>query len=468
MSEWTRPAQPVRCAVELDKPLVVRRERGVLAQGDANANAIVAEVYQTAGKPFDLTGCTVMLTFVRPDNLALPPIEAEISGNTAIATLKDACYEVSGVYVATMQLRKDGAERTILWLIGDVKGKDIDGIVDPDHEIISVEDLMATAAEAQKAANAANTAAERANAGAERAEQLQIDASGLAGDSNKLGGKAPEHYLPAVQLLDNPDFSIAQAGYNKKYGNELYHADRWWGNGAGTLSVSGDVKTFASISGFAIMKQNLWNDGRDHGKAYTLVVTLPDGTRLVGNGVAPSAASTGEQVFIDITAPDSRCWFMAMKEANDLMSVRVDASQAGASVNFLYIDLFEGVYTAESAPAHVPPDHTLELAKCQYYAQVVDLDIWSTFADGYADSNGYFSAIIPIATMRKGNPDIILPSSGLYVDGEASKPFTGTITKIRNCGNYLEIQAQNSYFTAGHHSISTRDETVKVLIDMNL
>ena len=225
MSEWTRLAQCIHCVVEMDKPLTVRRERWLLAQGDANANAIMAEVYQTAGKPYDLTGCTVMLTFVRPDNLALPPVEAEISGNTAIATLKNAAYEVSGVYVATMQLRKDGAERTILWLIGNIEGKDVDGIVDPNREIISIEDLMATASEAQKAASAANAAANRANAGADRVEQMQIDASGLSGDSNQLGGKAPEYYLQPRNLLGNSYF---RKPVNQRAANGTFEAWGWY------------------------------------------------------------------------------------------------------------------------------------------------------------------------------------------------------------------------------------------------
>ena len=220
-----------------------------------------------------------------------------------------------------------------------------------------------------------------------------------AADSAKLGGKAPEYYIQLMNQLDNSDFEVAQAGYNGLHGNELYHADRWWGNGIGSLSVSGTVKTFASISGFAIMRQTLWNDGRDHGKTYTLVVTLPDGTRLVGSGKSPSAPSTSEQVFIDITAPDSRCWFMAMKGANDVMCVRVDASQIGSAVSFLSIDLFEGEYTTESAPPHAPKGYANELAECRNYYKIVNAAVKSVFGDGtstraYAIEHGEMRATL--------------------------------------------------------------------------
>ena len=173
--------------------------------------------------------------------------------------------------------------------------------------------------------------------------------------------------IAAVNLLDNSDFEVAQAGYNGYHGNDQYCADRWFGNNLGALSVSGKVKTFTSVSGFAYMRQTLWNDGRDHGKTYTLVITLPDGTRLAASGASPTTASTSEHVFIDLGAPDNRCWVMAMKTEDDSMCVRIDASQVGASISFLSIDLFEGEYTSENAPPHVPKGYAVELTECRRY-----------------------------------------------------------------------------------------------------
>lgn len=369
MSEWTRPAQPIRCAVELDKPLTVRRERWLLAQGDANANAIVAEVYQTAGKPYGLTGCTVMLTFVRPDNLALPPIEAEISGNTAIATLKDACYEVSGTYAATMQLRKDGAERTILWIIGDVKGKEIDGIVDPNHEIISIEDLMATAAEAQNAANAANAAASRANDGADRVEQLQIDASGLAGDSNNLGGKPPEYYLPAVNLLDNSDWRITKNIINQRgqtsYTGTCYGLDRWklgiWGEnptvtiGNGYITLASDVTNDTG----GTMRQYLPRESLIIGRAYTFAALMTSGsvilkTFIMAENLEYSEGARTDGAFSTIGGGTGSPYCQLSLEV-------------GCSASFVWAALYEGSYTAETLPPYVPKGYAVELAECRRY-----------------------------------------------------------------------------------------------------
>lgn len=362
MSEWTRVAQPVRCKVELDKQLTVRRERGVLAQGDANANAIIAEVYLTDGQPYDLTGCTALLTFVRPDNLALPPIAAEISGNTATATLTDACYEVSGTYVATMQLRKGGDERTVLWLIGDVKGKDIDGIVDPNHEIISIEDLMATAAEAQKAANAANTAAARANAGAERAEQLQIDASGLAGDSNKLGGKPPEYYLPAVNLLDNSHFVdvVNQRGVTSASAWS-YLIDRWVAFHYDS-SITLDDNGLTLDVGMLVQRVQISNFRS--GEAYTVALYYADGTVDVGSGTVDFGYLGQSHDFFYST--DFGCSLSVRSVTTDL-----DFSINKTGKAIMGAALYEGTYTADTLPPFVPRPYAVELEECRRYYRVL-------------------------------------------------------------------------------------------------
>lgn len=252
-----------------------------------------------------------------------------------------------------------------------------------------------------------------------------------SGTNKDEGSKklATEEYVstkaPVRNLLDNSDFEIAQAGYNGSHGNELYHADRWFGNGHGTLDVSGGVKTFTSTFGFAFMRQILWNDGRDHGKTYTLAITLPDGTRLVGSGKSPSAPSTSEHVFIDIAAPDSRCWFMAMKAENDTMYVRVDASQIGSAVSFLSIDLFEGEYTTESVPPHVPKGYAAELAECQRYFQrsFVILNQTATNYSNVAINLPVIMRTIPTITLTKEQGTVTSFSStavsrqSLYVSG---------------------------------------------------
>lgn len=166
----------------------------------------------------------------------------------------------------------------------------------------------------------------------------------------------------AENLLKNAEFKIATMGYNKSYNGTIYSANEWIGNGHGSLSISNGVKTLVAENGFTWMKQELWSDGRDIGKAYTLAVALPNGTHLVGSGTAPSVASNDEEVFIDLTAPDKRCWVMVMKVGN-VMQVRIDASQIGASFSFLNVALYEGAYTAQNLPSFIPVDPRVEMMK---------------------------------------------------------------------------------------------------------
>ena len=200
MNEWKSPAQPVRCMVDLSAPLVVRYAKGVLVQGDENANAIVAEVYQREGVPFDLTGCTATLTFVRPDNMAAAPIAAEISGNVAVATLTDLCYTKSGTYVASLQLKMGGAERTIVRIVGEIASSENSGTVTEEQILPTPEELLATLLEVEEARNNANAAAEAASEAAERAGTAANSVNEATGRANAAAASIEGMTASANQL----------------------------------------------------------------------------------------------------------------------------------------------------------------------------------------------------------------------------------------------------------------------------
>ena len=208
MSEWTNPSQRIHCVVEMDKPLTVRRERWALVQGDKQANTIVAEVFQTAGKPFDLTGCTVTLTFVRPDHLAAPPITAEVNGNVAAATLTDACYRVSGRDNALMQIEMDGADRTILWLVGDVLANENDGMVDEEGVFPTPEEMLIIFQQVEQAKQDANSAALKANTASNNANNAATNANTAANNANKWA--TAETTATAISAESQPTVDVSE------------------------------------------------------------------------------------------------------------------------------------------------------------------------------------------------------------------------------------------------------------------
>lgn len=200
MNEWTNPAQPVRCLVDLSAPLTVRYAKGVLVQGDEYANAIVAEVYQREGVPCDLTGCTATLTFVRPDNMAAAPIAAEIAGNVAVATLTDLCYRVSGTYVASLQLKKDGAERTIVRIVGEILSNENSGTVTEEQILPTPEELLETLQEVEEARANAAAAAEAANTAAAEAGTAANNTNEAIGRANAAAASIEGMTASAEQL----------------------------------------------------------------------------------------------------------------------------------------------------------------------------------------------------------------------------------------------------------------------------
>lgn len=290
------------------------------------------------------------------------PVQYTLEGTDLVWHVSDADTAVAGTTKAAVRMVDDSGRVGMDEPFQVIISPNLSAGGNPPVVIKPWVDKLATLVpRAEAAAERAENATERAENAAERVE------TGTSPNALALGGKPPEYYLPAVNLLVNGDFAITQEGYNGYHGNDLYHADRWYGNGNGVLSVSGNVKTFTSSSGFAIMGQKLWNDGRDQGRQYTLVVTLPDGNRIACSGTSPSAPATSEVVFADMYAPDARCWFNVMKNPDNSLVVRVDASQAGASVNFLHMDMFEGVYTAENAPHHVQRPYATELVECRRF-----------------------------------------------------------------------------------------------------
>ena len=97
---------------------------------------------------------------------------------------------------------------------------------------------------------------------------------------------------------------------------------------------------------------------------------------------------------------------MVMKGANDVMCVRVDASQTGSAVSFLSIDLFEGAYTVESAPPHTPPDPLTELEKCHFYFRRLKGMNWAVFGTGSVRLTHRADFFIPLGKMRIDNVSI--------------------------------------------------------------
>lgn len=292
----------------------------------------------------------------------------------------------------------------------------------------------------------------RAESAVERAENAaQNWENGTAPNALVLDGKPPEYYLPAVNLLDNPDFAIAQAGYNAYHGAMLYAADRWKTGENGVLTVSGEVKTYTSNSGYAMLEQKLWNDGRDKGKTYTLAVELGDGTVSTCSGTVPSYDVSSQTIIAHVRIVKNFMMYI-IKEPNGDFVVRLDATATGGTASFKHLRLFEGNYTAKALPPYAPKGYAAELLECQRQTIVFETD--STYETvlgcGYTDNTfARFEIDIPVP-LRITDPSISADSGIVF-----GVRYNGTYTQVdsvtvkRALGNKLYLQANGS-FASGH------------------
>jgi hypothetical protein len=200
--------------------------------------------------------------------------------------------------------------------------------------------------------------------------------NGTAPNALALGGKPPEYYLPAVNLLDNPDFAIAQAGYNGLHGAEKYAADRWITSatdatlaGPKIMRMRGGQYTSSldqKIDVSSRAGQPLTIAGKVRG---TLPVGLVAGFSYDENGNLIEMPQKSQQI-----AKDS--WTLIV------LNVTVPANAYTLVVGFNnpsdddtnYYEVTEpvcypGTYTAETLPLFVPPKSATELAECKYYYQ---------------------------------------------------------------------------------------------------
>ena len=282
-----------------------------------------------------------------------------------------------------------------------------------DEPVQLVDGLFKTAEELLKAANET----------AERVNQMQIDAEGLAGDSNKLGGKppeyylpkdgkaanaenaeklggkppeyylpadgvaanaeklggkAPEYYLPAANLLDNSYFRnlIAQAGFMARHGSDMYLADRWLVSGSSSISYdeTNKIIAFAESTSPTIIRQKVSRDHNISGKPVTLALKASYVSGTVH--LSESGAEAGHQDFTIFEGIN--CYTVT---GGSDMSVIV-WSKSGGSVEIEWIALYEGEYTAETLPQYVPKGYAAELMECRRYFQTSDANfeassLWS-------------------------------------------------------------------------------------------
>lgn len=190
-----------------------------------------------------------------------------------------------------------------------------------------------------------------------------VPVDGTAADSSKLGGKLPDAYRPAMNLLDNSNFAnpVNQNGVTSKSSDAttrgfVYTIDRWaiapHGSTVGKMTVNSADITVESgelVQLVAGLDTSFHADGSAN-KIYTFAVGLWDGSvRLVSGNFVTGASANG---------------LIIGGVSEDITLARV--SITGRLV-VKWAALYEGEYSAETLPPYVPRTYTQELLECQRY-----------------------------------------------------------------------------------------------------
>lgn len=203
-----------------------------------------------------------------------------------------------------------------------------------------------------------------------------------AADAQSLGGKAPEYYLQPMNLLDNSDFRIAQAGYGGLHGTQKYACDRWYDTyGFGSFSFNeSEGLTIAYGTNHAYLVQKINGASLLHGKTVTLAMQLSDGSVYAKSGVF---VSDGASFIIDI----------ATDKTLTLFSDRVEFVVTSGSMTIKWAALYEGSYTADTLPPYVPKGYAAELLECQRYYNIIPYDM-----DDYSvNANTAYPSMYPVS-----------------------------------------------------------------------
>ena len=365
----------------------VHRYEQPLEYGDAGAHKWVVSI-RDGRKVADLSGMTAKCFFARAASAAEKQqgaskvtliLDAQVDAQKGMVScmLDEACYNGVGSAAAVMRVyNASGQAMAAARMTAMLECNTSGSYYDPDGLIPSVDDIIVQYEKMQQVT-------ERTEAAAKKAEALAINASGYAGDSNKLGGHLPSYYATAedvtqlkenivsVNLLDNSNFmhpitSRGEAILNDPYA--YYRLDYWSQNTLSTrLEMTSNgvkvINTNAPNGAFSL-QQVVYRPDRFINVPLTLAIKVTgvsstDGIynhAFVGaiNGVRVyTAVIRTAGIYIAVLPPQSTLdeLYVVLRQNG--------ASESGTNTTTIeWIALYEGEYTAETLPPYVPRSYS--------------------------------------------------------------------------------------------------------------
>lgn len=424
-------------------------------QYDAGSRKYLCRLWESAGKPYQMAEDAVV-GVVFDWKGAPPSYEYKtqvMDRSTVLVTVPAAATQKAGTVTMQLVIHENG---------GDLHGPEISfyaykslkpGENETDEPVMLLVALM----------NRVDEQVQKVNEAADRVEQMQIDASGLAGDSNKLGGQLPEYYLPATgtaadssmlggkapqyyiqprNLLDNSDFRnpINQRGITTS-GAFAYFIDRWITGSAGcTLSADG-----VNMVSNCWLHQRIAKETFDTylSNGFTFCCETANGDILTLNTVGGDGSGNINGVILYV-ANDHL-------ESAGYYEFRIITDTSTTCI-VKWAALYEGEYTAETLPPYIPKGYAAELAECQRYFYSMK-GYWKWMATGVCESSTAANIPVRLPQAMRISPTITIPDESLVkvrCGSEASQvPSAISWNYATTCFDMMYLQATVTGATSG-------------------
>lgn len=209
-----------------------------------------------------------------------------------------------------------------------------------------------------------------------------------------------------TNLLDNPDFAIAQAGYGGKHGAQVYAADRWVSSNLSDVSFDGENLVVADDgSATGAVYQKLIFDSPCK-ITITAGVAVQNAWKIAmfdaesGAEIASSAGSQAQEALLNAEITSD----LIEKEIS-IFFYLFASSAGGGSAKIFNAALYRGSYTPKTLPPWVAPDPVTELEKCQAFYLPGSGDDWAiAFVNALA---AYLQIVIPTPVTMRIKPTIL-------------------------------------------------------------
>lgn len=171
--------------------------------GDNNSNEIAVEV-TNGGEPVELTGAVTAYA-IRTDGLTAV-FTGTLSGNTASVILPESCFKAVGTLSIVIKVGTTTVGACTCYVYRTSTGT----VVDPEHIVPTVEELVAEISNMRQATTDANTAAQNAATAASSAQQVSDNAYLVAQAAQTAAENARDQATTALAAAESAQ-SYAQS-----------------------------------------------------------------------------------------------------------------------------------------------------------------------------------------------------------------------------------------------------------------